>query len=56
MMKGMNGVTPWKIQMEPYNGGLEDDFPFKLGDVRGWADGICLSYVPGSINSLSSGW
>ena len=25
-------VTPWKINMEPKNGGWEDDFPFQLGD------------------------
>ena len=25
--------TPRKINMEPKNGGLEDDFPFQLGDV-----------------------
>jgi len=25
-------VTPWKINMEPENDGLEDDFPFQLGD------------------------
>ena len=24
--------TPWKIIMEPENDGLEDDFPFQLGD------------------------
>ena len=24
--------TPWKINMEPENDGLEDDFPFQLGD------------------------
>ena len=24
--------TPWKINMEPENGGLEDDFPLQLGD------------------------
>ena len=24
--------TPWKISMEPENDGLEDDFPFQLGD------------------------
>ena len=24
--------TPWKINMEPKNGGLEDDLPFQLGD------------------------
>ncbi len=24
--------TPWKINMEPKNGGLEDDFPFQLAD------------------------
>ena len=25
--------TPWKINMEHKNGGLEDDFPFQLGDL-----------------------
>ena len=25
-------ATPWKINMEPENDGLEDDFPFQLGD------------------------
>jgi len=25
--------TPWKINMQPENDGLEDDFPFQLGDV-----------------------
>ena len=29
-LKGM--VTPWKINMEPENDGLEDNFPFQLGD------------------------
>ena len=24
--------TPLKFNMEPENGGLEDDFPFQLGD------------------------
>ena len=24
--------TPWKISMEPETDGLEDDFPFQLGD------------------------
>ena len=24
--------TPWKINMEPKNGGLEDDVPLQLGD------------------------
>ena len=24
--------TPWKINLEHNNGGLEDDFPFQLGD------------------------
>ena len=24
--------TPWKINMEHKNGGLEDDFPFQFGD------------------------
>ena len=26
-------IAPWQINMEPRNGGLEDDFPFQLGDV-----------------------
>ena len=26
-----NQSTPWKINMEPENDGLEDDFPFQLG-------------------------
>ena len=25
-------TTPWKINMEPENDSLEDDFPFQLGD------------------------
>ena len=25
-------TTPWKINMKPENDGLEDDFPFQLGD------------------------
>lgn len=24
--------TPWKINMEPKNAGLEDEFPLQLGD------------------------
>ena len=27
-------MYPWKINMEPENDGLEDDFPFQLGDFR----------------------
>ena len=27
--------TPLKINMEPQNGGLENDFPFQLGDFLG---------------------
>ncbi len=27
-------TTPWKINMEPKNGGLEDYFPFHLGDFE----------------------
>ena len=27
--------TPWKINMEPETDGLEDDFPFQLGDLFG---------------------
>ena len=32
--RGGGGVndTPWKINMEPENDGLEDDFPLQLGD------------------------
>ena len=26
------GGIPWKINMEPENAGLEDYFPFQLGD------------------------
>ena len=29
---GLVGLTPWKINMEPKHGGLEDDFAFQLGD------------------------
>jgi len=25
--------TPWKINMEHNHGGLEDHFPFKMGDL-----------------------
>ena len=28
--------TPWKINMEPKNGGLKDDSPFQLGDFLGF--------------------
>ena len=24
-------LRPWKIKMEPNNGGLEEEFPFQLG-------------------------
>ena len=27
--------TPWKINMEPENDGLEDDVPFQLGGFLG---------------------
>ena len=27
-------MTPLKTNMEPKNGGLEDDFPFQLDDVQ----------------------
>ena len=30
--KHKSSSTPWKINMEPENDGLEDDFPFQLGD------------------------
>ena len=36
--------TPWKINMEPKNGGLEDAFPFQ------WANGWFLGF-PGCIGS-----
>ena len=26
-----NSTTPWKINMEPENDGLEYDFPFQIG-------------------------
>ena len=26
--------TPWNINMEPKNGGLEDDVPFQTGDFQ----------------------
>ena len=35
-------ATPWKKNMEPKNGGLEDDFPFQLGDF----------YVPGQFSGM----
>ena len=28
-------ITPRKINMEPNNGGMEDDFPFQLGEILG---------------------
>ncbi len=31
-MCSMNWDTPWKINMELQNGGLEDDFPLQFGD------------------------
>ena len=31
-MKQRFASTPWKINMELKNGGLDDDFPFQLGD------------------------
>ena len=30
ILSGPGTFTPWKIKMEPKNGGLEDDFPFPL--------------------------
>ena len=30
--KANNEYTPWKINMEAENYGLEDDFPLQLGD------------------------
>ena len=32
MEKHKSSSTPWKINMEPENDGLEDDFPFQLDD------------------------
>ena len=29
---GTKWISPWKINMEHNNGGLEDDFPFQIGD------------------------
>ena len=31
-IKSLLDSTPLKTNMEPKNGGLEDDFPFQLGD------------------------
>ena len=28
-----NHITPWKINMEHNNGGLEDHFPLNMGDL-----------------------
>ena len=28
----LKNIKPWKNNMEPENDGLEDDFPFQLGD------------------------
>ena len=33
-MNPFQGTTPLKINMEPKNGGLEDDFPFQTGDFQ----------------------
>jgi len=30
--QGNKKYTPLKVNMEPKNGGLKDDFPFQLGD------------------------
>ena len=30
---GKKNNTPWKIDMEVKNGGLEDDVPFQFGDL-----------------------
>lgn len=27
--------TPWKINIQPENGGLENEFPFQTGDFLG---------------------
>ena len=32
--QGTIGCTPPKTNMEPQNGGLEDDFPFQTGDFQ----------------------
>ena len=31
-ISSIQSSTPWKINMEPEFDGLEDDFPFQLGD------------------------
>ena len=31
--RGKKNNTPWKIDMEVKNGGLEDDVPFQFGDL-----------------------
>ena len=33
-MARINGVTPPKTNMEPQNEGLEDAFPFQMGDFQ----------------------
>ena len=33
--------TPWKINMELNNGGLEDDFPFQVRDFSRFHDVPC---------------
>ena len=32
--QNLNDTTPWKINVEHNNGGLEDDFPFQTGDFQ----------------------
>ena len=34
ILSSLIDITPLKINMEPKNGGLEDDFPFQLGDFQ----------------------
>ena len=49
-------ITPSKINMEPKNEGLEDDFPFQTGDfqVPCYFSGVYGSSIPkGSILHLS---
>ena len=42
MLTLLSTNTPWKINREPENDGLENDFPFQLGDFQ----------VPGVYNNL----
>ena len=47
------GGTPWTINMEPKNGGLEDDLPFQTGDFQVnqplIAGGVCSLFIVSGI-------